>query len=68
MEVAKADGDKSSNKITLQDFRNILTYKPHIKDPLADAIEGDGMQPKGHQGGGMDSEEEEEAQFYSKKR
>lgn len=28
MEVAKADGDKTSNKITLQDFRNILTYKP----------------------------------------
>ena len=38
MEVAKADGDKSSNRITLQDFRNILTYKPQIKDPLADAI------------------------------
>lgn len=28
MEVAKAEGDKTSNKITLQDFRNILTYKP----------------------------------------
>ncbi len=28
MEVAKADGDKNSNRITLQDFRNILTYKP----------------------------------------
>ena len=38
MEVAKANGDKNSNKITLEDFRNILTYKPQIKDPLADAI------------------------------
>ena len=28
MEVAKADGDKTATKITLQDFRNILTYKP----------------------------------------
>ncbi len=28
MEVAKADGDRNSTRITLQDFRNILTYKP----------------------------------------
>lgn len=64
MEVAKADGDKTSNKITLQDFRNILTYKPQIKDPLADAIEGGDEDNHG----GMDSEEEDEAQFYAKKR
>ncbi len=38
MEVAKADGDKTATKITLQDFRNILTYKPEVKDPLAQAI------------------------------
>ncbi len=47
LEVAKANGDKSSNMITLEDFRNILTYKPQIKDPLADAI-----------GGGANEEEE----------
>ena len=28
LEVAKANGDKSQNMITLEDFRNILTYKP----------------------------------------
>lgn len=47
LEVAKANGDKSNPHITLDDFRNILTYKPQIKDPLADAI-----------GGGHDEEEE----------
>ena len=47
LEVAKANGDKTSNMITLDDFRNILTYKPQIKDPLADAI-----------GGGHEEEEE----------
>lgn len=67
MEVAKADGDKTSNKITLQDFRNILTYKPQIKDPLADAIDGGDMEGD-HMDGGMDSDEEDEAQFYAKKR
>ena len=41
MEVAKADGDKTATKITLQDFRNILTYKPEVKDPLAQAIGDD---------------------------
>lgn len=62
MEVAKADGDKGSNRITLQDFRNILTYKPQIKDPLADAIDGgDG----GH-GDEMGSDEEED-QYYRRK-
>lgn len=65
MEVAKADGDKTSTKITLQDFRNILTYKPQIKDPLADAIEGgeggDQMQMDEE---GMDSEEED---YYRKR-
>lgn len=66
MEVAKADGDKTSNKITLQDFRNILTYKPQIKDPLADAIDGGDME--GDHRGGMESDEEDEAQFYAKKR
>ena len=68
MEVAKADGDKTSNKITLQDFRNILTYKPQIKDPLADAIDGADEQNSPGKGGNMDSDEEDEAQFYSKKR
>lgn len=63
MEVAKADGDKTSNKITLQDFRNILTYKPQIKDPLADAIDGgDGVD-----GDGMESEGEDEDQYYKRK-
>lgn len=68
MEVAKADGDKTSNKITLQDFRNILTYKPQIKDPLADAIEGINKQDDNEddEGDGMDSEEEE-AQYYKGK-
>ena len=68
MEVAKADGDKTSNKITLQDFRNILTYKPQIKDPLADAIDGGDMEGGDHMGGDMESDEEDEAQFYAKKR
>ncbi len=64
MEVAKADGDKSSNKITLQDFRNILSYKPQVKDPLADAIGEEGDHHDGMDGGdmdGMDSDEEDEA-------
>lgn len=70
MEVAKADGDKTSNKVTLQDFRNILSYKPQIKDPLSEAIHG---HQDDHHRGGMDdemgdSDEEDEAQFYSKKR
>ena len=64
MEVAKADGDKTSNKITLQDFRNILSYKPQIKDPLADINQAEDME--GEEMG--DSEEEEEAQFYSKRK
>ena len=65
MEVAKADGDKTSNKITLQDFRNILSYKPQIKDPLADINQGEDME--GEEMGG-DSEEEEEAQFYNRRK
>ena len=66
MEVAKADGDKTSNKITMQDFRNILSYKPQIKDPLAD-INQDEDDMEGEEMGG-DSEEEEEAQFYNRRK
>ena len=64
MEVAKADGDKNSNKITLQDFRNILSYKPQIKDPLADINQNEQVEDVD----GMDDSEEDEAQFYSKNR
>lgn len=70
MEVAKADGDKTSNKITLQDFRNILTYKPQIKDPLADAIDGLNK-GSNHQGGDMeddlDDESDEDEDYYQKR-
>ena len=75
MEVAKADGDKTSDKITLQDFKNILNNRPQIKDPLADAIEGInrginmGEEDDDYDGrdGGEDGEgesEEDEAQYY----